>query len=65
MKWTDKTSKDCTTFGKLKCGDGFEKDNILYIKVNYNSAFDIIHNSWTLFHDDVKILSRNCEIIFH
>lgn len=65
MKWTDKTSKNCTTFGKLRCGDGFEKDNVLYIKVRANNAFDIINNIWTTFNDDIVVLFRNCEIIFY
>lgn len=65
MKWMDYSSKNRMVFGKLKYGDGFEKDSVLYIKVNETSAFDVIHNSWTVFHDDIKVLCRGCEIIFH
>lgn len=65
MKWTDKTSKNYTIFENLAYGDGFEKDNSLYIKVSADSAFDIIHNSWTVFHDETVVLPRDCEIVFY
>lgn len=65
MKWMDYSSKNYMLFGKLKNGDGFEKNSVLYIKVNEVGAFDVIHNRWAVFHDDIKVLRRDCEIIFH
>ena len=57
MKWTDDTITNNTfLFKNLEIGGVFDKDDILYIKTSANSAFDIIHNNWTIFHDDTVVL---------
>lgn len=65
MKWTDNLNVKGILFEDLKCGDGFERGGALYIKVSDNSAFDVINNIWSIFHDDILVLPRDCEIIFH
>lgn len=65
MIWTDEQNKKWTSFEELKYGDGFEKDDFLYIKIKFDEAFDIINNRHCVFNDDDKVLPRDCEIIFH
>ena len=67
MKWTGKSrsNKGYMIFKVLAYDDSFEKDNILYIKINANNAFDVIHKTIKVFHDDVLVLPRDCEIIFY
>ena len=65
MKWTDKSSKNYMTFEKLSYGDGFKRDNILYIKFSASCAFDVIHDKLIVFHKDTLVLPCDCEIIFH
>lgn len=48
MKWKD-NSKNRIPFKDLNYGEGFEKDEILYIKVGDISAFDVINDKNTLF----------------
>ena len=65
MKWTDEQNKRWVLFEELKNGDGFEKDDILYIKIKFDEAFDIINNIDRTFDDDDKVILRKCEMIFH
>ena len=65
MKWTDNSIIKRVPFEDLKCGDGFEVDEILYIKVSDNCAFDVINNKGDFFQSDYEITPRDCEIIFY
>lgn len=65
MKWTDKSTIKIALFEDLKVGEGFEKDEILYIKVSDNGAFDVINNRGDFFNSTVEVLRRDCEIIFY
>ena len=65
MKWTDNSIKKDIPFKDLKYGDGFEEDNILYIKIGDDCAFDVINNKGDFFQSDYEITPRDCEIIFH
>lgn len=65
MKWTDNSIKKDILFKELEIGEGFEKDEILYIKVGDISAFDVINDKNTLFDLSSIVTSRDCEIIFH
>lgn len=52
MKRTDNSiTKDILfkDFKDLKVGEGFETDEILYIKVGDNCAFDVINNKGDFF----------------
>ena len=65
MKWTDKSITKDILFKDLKVGEGFETDEILYIKVSDNCAFDVINNKGDFFQPTYEITPRDCEIIFH
>ena len=65
MKWTDEQNKRWILFEELKNGNGFEKDDLLYIKTKFDEAFDIINNIDRVFDEDTVVIPRNCEIIFH
>lgn len=65
MKWTDNSITKGILFKDLKVGEGFEKDEILYIKVSDNCAFDVINNRGDFFNSTVEVLRRDCEIIFY
>lgn len=68
MKWTDNSiTKDILfkDFKDLKVGEGFETDEILYIKVGDNCAFDVINNKGDFFQPTCEITPRDCEIIFY
>lgn len=65
MKWTDNSITKDILFKDLKVGKGFETDEILYIKVSDNCAFDVINNKGDFFQPTYKITPRDCEIIFH
>lgn len=65
MKWTDERDEKWISFEDLKNGDGFEKDDLLFIKTKVNEAFNVIHNMYSVFDDDDKVILRECEIIFH
>lgn len=65
MKWTDSLIKKDILFKDLKVGEGFEKDEILYVKVSDNGAFDVINNRGGFFNSTVEVTPRDCEIIFH
>ena len=65
MKWTDNSIKKDVLFKDLKVGEGFEEDEVLYIKVSDNSAFDVINDRGDFFQPDCEITPRDCEIIFH
>lgn len=49
MKWTDNSITKDILFKDLKVGEGFETDEILYIKVGDNCAFDVINNKGDFF----------------
>lgn len=65
MKWTDNSITKDILFKDLKVGEGFETDEILYIKVSDNCAFDVINNKGDFFQPIYEITPRDCEIIFH
>lgn len=65
MKWTDEQNKRGVLFEELKNGDGFEKDDLLYIKIKFDEAFDIVNNIDRIFDEDDKVILRKCEMIFH
>lgn len=68
MKWTDNSiTKDILfkDFKDLKVGEVFETDEILYIKVGDNCAFDVINNKGAFFQPTYEITPRDCEIIFY
>lgn len=65
MKWTDNSIKKDILFKDLKIGEGFEEDEVLYIKVSDNGAFDVINDRGDFFQSDCEITPRDCEIIFH
>lgn len=65
MKWTDYSITKDILFKDLKVGEGFETDEILYIKVSDNCAFDVINNKGDFFQPTYEITPRDCEIIFH
>lgn len=65
MKWTDNSTIKIALFEDLKVGEGFEKDEILYIKVSDDCAFDVINNRRNFFNSTVEVLRRDCEIIFY
>lgn len=65
MKWTDDSITKDILFKDLKVGEGFETDEILYIKVSDNRAFDVINNKEDFFQSTYEITPRDCEIIFH
>lgn len=68
MKWTDNSiTKDILfkDFKDLKVGEGFETDEILYIKVGDNYAFDVINNKGDFFQPTYEVTPRDCEIIFY
>ena len=65
MKWTDNSITKDILFEDLKVGEGFEKDEILYVKVSDNAAFDIINNRGSFFNPTIEIIPRDCEIIFY
>lgn len=65
MKWTDYSVTKNIFFKDLKVGEGFEENEILYVKVSDNSAFDVINNRGSFFSLTAEITPRDCEIIFH
>lgn len=65
MKWTDNSITKNILFKDLKVGEGFETDEILYIKVGDNCAFDVINNKGDFFQPTYKITPRDCKIIFY
>lgn len=65
MKWTDSLIIKNVFFKDLKVGEGFEIDEILYIKVSDDGAFDVINNRRDFFNSTMEVLRRDCEIIFH
>lgn len=65
MKWTDNSTIKSTLFKDLKIGEGFEMDEILYVKVSDASAFDVINDRGEFFYASAEITPRDCEIIFH
>lgn len=65
MKWTDNSITKDILFKDLKVGEDFETDEILYIKVGDNCAFDVINNKGDFFQPTYEITPRDCEIIFY
>lgn len=65
MKWTDNSITKDILFKDLKVGEGFETDEILYIKVSDNCAFDVVNNKGDFFQLTYEITPRDCEIIFY
>lgn len=65
MKWTDNSITKDILFKDLKVGEGFETDEILYIKVGDNCAFDVINDKNITFDSAVEVTPRDCEIIFY
>lgn len=67
MKWTGKSrsNKGYMIFKVLAYGNSFERGNILYIKIGANNAFDVIHKTIEVFHDDISVLPRDCEVVFY
>lgn len=65
MKWTDNSITKDTLFKDLKVGEGFETDEILYIKISDNCAFDVINDKNITFDSAVEVTPRDCEIIFY
>lgn len=65
MKWKDNSIIKRIPFKDLNYGEGFEKDEILYIKIGDISAFDVINDKDILFDLSSIVTPRDCEIIFH
>lgn len=65
MKWKDNRIGTLTEFEKLKVGDGFECEDILFIKISAEEAFDICNNRIEDFCGVEGIEPRQCEITFY
>lgn len=65
MKWTDNSITKGILFKDLKVGEGFEIDEILYVKVSDDGAFDVINNRGDFFNSTIEVTPRDCEIIFY
>lgn len=65
MKWIDKQRKTFKTFEKIQIGEGFEYEDVLYIKINIDYGFDVINNTIQEFRYTDKVYNRDIEIVFY
>ena len=66
MKFTDNQEMNTQEFQNLKVGECFEDcEEVLFIKVDNDSAFDICNDHLINFPKDEKVYPREAEIIFH
>lgn len=65
MKFKDDRIGALTEFEKLKIGDGFEYEDILFIKISATEAFDVCNNRIEDFCGVSGLELRECEITFY
>ena len=65
MKFKDDRIGTFTEFEKLKVGDGFEYEDILFIKISAAEAFDVCNNRIEDFCGVDGLEPRQCEITFY
>ena len=65
MNVVDERLKTMPNFSELKIGEGFEFDNVLFIKVTQEDAFDVLNNHAIFFNDKTRVIRRDVDIIFY
>lgn len=65
MNVVDERLKVLPNFNELKIGEGFEFNNILFVKVTQEDAFDVLNNRAVFFDDKTRVVRRDVDIIFY
>lgn len=55
MKLTDNRRKKATTFGDLRTGDAFEFEGMIWLKITYSEAFNLVDEEIDGFYDETAI----------